>query len=96
MFNPKKKKSKRKKIKYYKFEIKLSKSEKEKIDFVCKINKTTPNKLLKTALRDYIKKSGVVKLPESVIKNQMNIFDIIDKLPEQMNIFDIIDHLPQK
>lgn len=25
------------------------------------------------------------------MKNQMNIFDIIDKQPEQMDIFDIID-----
>jgi hypothetical protein len=94
MAETKKKKSKRKKIKYFKYELKLSKQEKEKMDLYCKIKKTTPNKLMKNALRDYLKRFGDFKVAEPVGKNQMNIFDIIDKLPEQMNIFDVINLQP--
>lgn len=94
MADIKKKKPKRKKIRYYKYEIKISKQEKEKIEIICRKTKSTPNKLLKEALRDFMKKYGDLKRPEPVMKNQMNIFDIIDKQPEQMDIFDIIDKQP--
>ncbi len=73
----KKKKTKRKKIKYFKFELRLSKPEKEKIELFCTVRKTTANKLIKNALRDYIKRFGDLKLPEPVSKNQINIFDVI-------------------
>jgi hypothetical protein len=94
MAEAKKKKPKRKKIRYYKYEIKISKQEKEKIEIICRKTKSTPNKLLKEALREYMKKYADLKRPEPVMKNQMNIFDIIDKQPEQMDIFDIIDKQP--
>jgi len=71
-------KKKRKKIKYFKFELKLSKPEKENIELFCLVKKTTPNKLIKNAIRDYMKRFGNLKRPEVVEKNQMNIFDIID------------------
>ncbi|NVN94919.1 MAG: hypothetical protein HXX18_06510 [Bacteroidetes bacterium] len=71
------KKTKRKKIKYFKFELKLSKSENEKIKLFCQVKKTTTNKLIKNALRDYMKRFGNLKLPEPIGKNQMNIFDVI-------------------
>ena len=61
---------------------------------LCRKTKSTPNKLLKEALREFMKKFGDIKLPEPVMKNQMNIFDIIDRQPEQMNIFDIINAKP--
>ncbi len=77
MAEAKKKKIKRKKIKYFKYELMLSKPEKEKIDLYCKVKKTTPNKLIKNALRDYMNRFGDIKIPEPVGKNQMNIFDII-------------------
>lgn len=74
----KKKKIKRKKIKYYKYDLKISKPEKEKIDRYCCVHKTTPNKLFKKALRDFLKRFGNNAPIETVTKNQMNIFDIID------------------
>lgn len=76
----KKSKLKRKKIKYFSFEIKLSKPEKEKIDFFCKVRKTTANKLIKSALREYMIKYKDLKIPEPVSKNQMNIFDVIENI----------------
>ena len=76
----KKSKLKRKKIKYFSFEIKLSKPEKEKIDFFCKVRKTTANKLIKSALREYMIKYKDLKIPEPVCKNQMNIFDVIENI----------------
>jgi hypothetical protein len=80
----KKKKVKRKKIKYFKFEVSLSKPEKEKMAFFCTVKKTTTNKLIKNALREYIKRhGGDLKLPEPIAKNQINIFDVIDISAEQ-------------
>lgn len=74
----KKKNTKRKKIKYFKFELKLSKQEKDKIEFFCKLKKTTSNKLIKNALREYVKRHcGDYKCPEPIAKNQINIFDVI-------------------
>lgn len=82
MAEAKKKKTKRKKIKYFKYELKLSKPEKEKIELYCKVRKTTPNRLFKNALRDYMKRFGELKIPEPVSKNQMNIFDVIDAVAD--------------
>jgi len=75
-----KEKTKRKKIKYFKFELRLSKPEKEIIAYYCTVKKTTPIKLIKNALRDFLKRNAAdLKLPEVVEKNQMNIFDIINE-----------------
>ncbi|MFZ4400347.1 MAG: hypothetical protein ACOYO1_09955 [Bacteroidales bacterium] len=80
----KKKKTKRKKIKYFKFELRLSKPEKEKIELFCAIKKTTPNKLIKNALRDYIKRHACdLKRQEPISKNQINIFDVIADCDEK-------------
>ncbi len=80
----KKKKTKRKKIKYFKFEVSLSRPEKEKLDYFCKVKKTTANKLIKLALRDYMKRhGGDLKRTEPIAKNQINIFDVIDMSIEQ-------------
>ena len=80
----KKKKPKRKKIKYFKFELRLSKPEKEKMEFFCAVKKTTANKLIKNALREFMKRhGGDLKRPEVAEKNQMNIFDVISLSVEQ-------------
>ena len=79
----KKKKPKRKKIKYFKFELRLSKPEKEKIELFCMVKKTTANKLIKNALRDYMKRfGGDLKIAQPISKNQINIFDIIGESAE--------------
>jgi len=74
----KKKKVKRKKVKYFKYTLSISKPEREKIDRYCLVHKTTTNKLLKKALRDFLKRYGNHAPIEHVTKNQMNIFDIIE------------------
>ena len=74
----KKKKVKRKKVKYFKYTLSISKPEKEKMERYCLVHKTTPNKLIKKVLRDYIKRYGNHAPVEHVTKNQMNIFDIIE------------------
>jgi hypothetical protein len=78
----KKKKSKRKKVKYFKFELKLSKQEKENILFFCEVKDVTPNKMIKAAIRDYMKRHGNLKRPEPVSEKQINIFDIIEQTIE--------------
>ena len=48
------KRKKKKKVKYYKFELKLSQKQKEVIEIYCKRRSSTPNKLIKTAIKEYL------------------------------------------
>ncbi|HOV11047.1 MAG TPA: hypothetical protein PLL90_04725 [Bacteroidales bacterium] len=76
MAAPQKKKKKRK-IRYKKFEFKLSEKQKSIIDKFCHAKKTSPNKMIKTAIRDYISKFAD-SLPEEdyISENQLQLFDV--------------------
>lgn len=74
--NNKKKQTKRK-VKYYKIELKISKNEKQKIDIYCKIHNKTVKRVIKQAVNEFIKRNGDLKPPQVISANQMNIFDII-------------------
>lgn len=73
------KKKKIKKVKYKKVAFKLSAKEMQQLDICAKIQKTTANKIIKKALRYYIKnnfdKEAFAKV--EISENQMDIFDII-------------------
>jgi len=81
---PLKKKKKTKKVKYRKVTFKLSDKELHQIGFCATIQKTTANKIIKKALREYIKnninKDALNKVETS--ENQMDIFDIIGESEE--------------
>lgn len=70
------KKLKKKKIKYKKFEFKISEKQKIIIDKFCRVKKTSPNKMIKAAIRDYIRKFAA-SLPEEeyISENQLRLFD---------------------
>ena len=71
-----KKKIKRK-IKYKKFEFKLSEKQKKIIDKFCHAKKVSPNKMMKTAIRDYISKFADSLSEEDYIsENQLKLFDV--------------------
>lgn len=74
------KKKKIKKIKYKKFEFKLSEKQKKIIDKFCHAKKVSPNKMIKTAIRDYISKYAS-SLPEEdyIGENQLQLFDVEDE-----------------
>lgn len=48
------KRKKTRKIKYYKFSLKLSQKQKEIVEVYCKRRNTTSNKLIKTAIKEYL------------------------------------------
>jgi|DewCreStandDraft_4_1066084.scaffolds.fasta_scaffold105452_2 hypothetical protein len=73
----KKRKTQKKKRKFYKVELKISKNEKQKIDLYCKVHNKTSKKVIKQAISEFLKRNGDLKPPQPVSANQMNIFDII-------------------
>ena len=81
------KKKKKRKIKYKKFEFKLSEKQKKIIDKFCRAKKVSPNKMIKTAIRDYISKFAD-SLPEEdyISENQLQLFDV----EEEQEIFNSV------
>lgn len=85
-----KKSTKRKKIRYRKVALKITASQKKKIDRFCLYHHTTMKRFVKTAIREYLEVHGA-DLPEEVpvVKNQLKLFDPDDfKTGRQMDIFD--------
>ncbi|HRS53947.1 MAG TPA: uL13 family ribosomal protein [Bacteroidales bacterium] len=74
------KNKKAKRNKYYKFSFKLSTNKSEELKNIAKNQKSTPNKIIKKAIYEFIKQNQNSShlLPKINIDNQMNIFDIID------------------
>jgi hypothetical protein len=70
-------KKKKRKIKYKKFEFKLSEKQKRIIDKFCHAKKLSPNKVIKSAIRDYISKFAD-SMPEEdyISENQLRLFDV--------------------
>lgn len=69
---------KKKKIKFYKLNFKLSENRKEQLDWYCKTNKTTRNKVLRQIINGFLDencKRETEKTP-AVSKNQLKLFDV--------------------
>jgi hypothetical protein len=69
--------NKKKKIKYKKFAFKLSEKQKSIIDRFCRAKKISHNKMIKSAIKDYIRKFAD-SLPEEdfISENQLTLFDV--------------------
>jgi len=69
---------KRKKIKFKKITFKISDKQKKLIGNYCKVHKTTPNKLIKKSIKEYIKNNYNPTQGEDyhITKNQLKLFDI--------------------
>lgn len=79
------KKKKKRKIKYKKFEFKLSEKQKGLIDKFCHAKKVSPNKMIKTAIRDYISKfAGSLPEEDYISENQLKLFDV-EEAPDIFN-----------
>jgi hypothetical protein len=67
---------KRKKIRYRKVEFKITDQQKKLITRYCRKNRTSPVRLIKKALLEYLERH-VADLPEeeTVSKNQLKLFD---------------------
>ena len=65
-----------KKIKYKKVLFKLSEKQKSIIDRYCIAKRTTPNKMIKTAIKEYIMRNASLPDDEYYIsENQLKLFD---------------------
>lgn len=69
--------NKKRKIKYKKFAFKLSEKQKSIIDRFCRAKKVSHNKMIKTAIKEYIRKFAD-SLPEEdyISENQLKLFDV--------------------
>ena len=84
-----KKSRKQKKIKYKKITFKLSAKQKRIIDRCCQLEKTTPNKFIKSAINDYVMKYAdrIAEQDANVVsENQLALFDF-DQIGQQIEIF---------
>ena len=72
---------KKKKIKYKKFAFKLSEKQKSIIDRFCRAKKVSHNKMIKSAIKDYIRKFAD-SLPEEdfISENQLSLFDVEEEI----------------
>ncbi|MBK7213536.1 MAG: hypothetical protein IPH88_09640 [Bacteroidales bacterium] len=70
-----------KKIKYYKAEFKIPESTKKRLKEFCSKHKTTPNKVFRKALREYLDRNLVYHdhADHMVAANQMSIFDLLEE-----------------
>lgn len=71
-----KKKKKIKKIKYRKVSFKLTDKQKKVIERFCKLKRTTPTRMMKAAIKDYLIRHAA-SLPEDdyISENQLRLFD---------------------
>lgn len=76
-------KRKKKKIRYKKFEFKLSDKQRNIIERFCLLKKTSPNKMIKAAIREYIGKYAD-SFPEDEFlgENQLRLFDFDEESAE--------------
>ncbi|MCX6271714.1 MAG: hypothetical protein NTU44_10935 [Bacteroidetes bacterium] len=83
----KKKTKKTKKIKYKKITFKVTEKQKQLIDRFCKAKRTTPTKMIKSAIRDHLSRYSS-SLPESdyISENQLKLFD--EDVLEEMEMVD--------
>lgn len=89
------KKAKRKKVKFRKVALKITSGQKKKIDRFCTYHRTTMNRFVKKAIREYIEvHGGDIPGDEPVIKNQLKLFDPDEfTTGRQMDIFDVVDQV---
>ncbi len=69
-------KAKKHKIKFRKVALKISSIQMKKIDRFCDLHKSTPNRVIKNAINEYLD-AHAADIPEEepVVKNQLKLFD---------------------
>lgn len=76
--NRKKKPKKKKKVKFYRLHFKLSENKKNQLEWYCKTNNTTKNKVLRSLINDFLDDNCKKDSEKSTIvpKNQLTLFDV--------------------
>ena len=82
-------KKKRKKIKFRKLVVKLSDNQNKQIQKLSTKKRTTSNKIIKSAIKEYLLKHAdlIVEEPNYVTKNQLKLFDF-EKEAVQLDMFE--------
>ena len=73
------------KVTYSKVELKIPTAQKKRLKAYCKACNTTPNKVYRKVIRDFIEHHAnpLVHKHQEIIENQMTIFDICeDPMPQ--------------
>lgn len=80
---------KRKKVKFRKLVLKVSDKQNIQIQRLSTKKHTSSNKLIKTAIREYLLRHAelLVEEPSFVTKNQLKLFDFNEKI-EQLDMFE--------
>lgn len=75
--NRKIKPKKKKKVKFYRLHFKLSENRKNQLEWYCKTNNTTKNKVLRGLINDFLDEN-CKKDPDKYVtsKNQLQLFDV--------------------
>ncbi len=68
------KKEKRRKVKYYKYRFSLSENYRNAINYYCEMNDSTPNKVFKEALYEFLKDKMPENRADLMLKNQLDLF----------------------
>lgn len=69
---------KKRKVRYKKYVFKLSFKQKELIDKFCQIHKTTPNKLIRRSVKEFLARNVTPEDEYYISENQLSIFDEIE------------------
>jgi hypothetical protein len=66
----------KRKVKYKRYTLMLSEKQKKIIDRYCELRKTSPNKLIKTAIKEYLQHhASALPQEEEISENQLCLFD---------------------
>ena len=76
---------KKKKVRYKKYVFKLSFKQKELIDKFCNIHKTTPNKLIRRSVKEFLARNVSPADEYFVSENQLTIFDEMEDENDERN-----------
>lgn len=75
--NRKTKPKKKKKVKFYRLHFKLSENRKNQLEWYCKTNNTTKNKVLRGLINDFLDENCKKDTDKNVSsKNQLQLFDV--------------------
>ncbi|MHC1707658.1 MAG: hypothetical protein AB9842_09065 [Bacteroidales bacterium] len=90
-----KRKKKVKKIKYRKVSFKLTDKQKKVIERFCRLKRTTPTRMMKAAIKDYLIRHAA-SMPEEdyISENQLKLFDDDLELVEEEELLTFPDKVP--
>jgi hypothetical protein len=96
---PSKTTNRSKKIRYRKVEFKVTDRQKQLIERYCSAEKTTPVRLMKKSIMEYMDKHAYLLPSEDasyISKNQLNLFDFDKREPIQITLHMLLEEHMQR